>query len=190
MSITPKLPKGYKTVLMLAIVIGPFYWLTFTEDGRWRTDLALMGFLGRSDFNAALESFAGQLTESRLRSAFAKLDWECSDGTNPFGNRTCMATIGSFNQIPARSARLFFRGDHLRAVKVIYQPAYHAQIKRWIEQRARAVGAAPSSPALAEQGFIAQPVAGGVLLMPESVPGQGDEPALIWLAKEAMLQQD
>ncbi|QIK37713.1 hypothetical protein GWK36_06640 [Caldichromatium japonicum] len=186
MPVTLKLPKVYKTLLMLAIVIGPFYWLTFTEDGRWRTDLALMGFLGRPDFNAALESFTSHLTESELRSTFAKLDWQCSAGANRFGNRHCAAMIGTFNQIPARSAHLFFQGGALSAVKVVYQTAYHAQVRRWIERRAKTVqqGALPS--AIADQGVIVQPVAGGVLLLPESAPSKEDEPALIWMAHEAM----
>lgn len=186
MSVTLKLPKAYRTFLLLAIVIGPFYWLTFTEDGRWRTDLALMGFLGRPDFNAALEVFDGTLTESKLRAGFSKLDWRCADGPNPFGDRLCVAVIGSFNQIPARSVSVFLQGGSLRAVKVVYQPAYHAQIRRWIERHASAVEQGALPPATADQGVIVQPVVGGVLLLPESAPHKGDEPALIWLAREAM----
>ena len=50
-----KIPPRYKTLLMLTLVFGPFFWLAFTEDGQWRTDLALMFVLGKEDFNPALD---------------------------------------------------------------------------------------------------------------------------------------
>jgi hypothetical protein len=50
-----KLPSLYKSLLMLALVFGPFYWLAFTEDGQRRTDLALMFVLGKPELNAALD---------------------------------------------------------------------------------------------------------------------------------------
>ncbi|MGQ9831901.1 MAG: hypothetical protein ACUVQI_09960 [Thermochromatium sp.] len=103
-----RLPQAYKTVLMLALVIGPLFWLALTKDGQWRTDLALMGLLGKPEFNAALDAFDSRLTEATMRASFPKLAFQCATGANPFGNRLCRAEIGSFNQIPAISVVLFF----------------------------------------------------------------------------------
>lgn len=186
MSANLKLPKAYKTLLMLALVIGPFFWLAFTEDGQRRTDLALMGLLGKPDFNAALDAFDSWLTEAKLRETFPKLELQCAVGSNPFGNRLCGAEIGTFNQIPAASVTLFFQDDQLRAAKVVYQRAYHDTVRHWVDQR---VGARPANPLTAtaqEEGVIAQPVADGLLLMREGELNEDDEPALIWLSQVAI----
>lgn len=183
-----KLPKAYKTLLMLALVIGPFYWLALTEDGQRRTDLALMGLLGKPEFNAALDAFDSRLTEAKLRETFPKLEFQCAVGANPFGNRLCGAEIGTFNQIPAKSVLLFLQDDRLRAAKVVYQPAYHEMVRRWVDQR---VGARQTNPLATpvpaqEEGVIAHPVADGLLLMREGELSEDDEPALIWLSQAAI----
>lgn len=188
MSANLKLPKAYKTFLMLALVIGPFFWLAFTEDGQRRTDLALMGLLGKPEFNAALDAFDGRLTEAKLRETFPKLEFQCAVGANPFGNRLCGAEIGAFNQIPAASVTLFFQDDRLRATKVVYRRAYHDMVRRWVDQR---VGARQTNPLATpvpaqEEGVIAHPVADGLLLMREGELTDDDEPALIWLSQAAI----
>jgi hypothetical protein len=188
MSANLKLPKTYKTLLMLALVIGPFFWLAFTDDGQRRTDLALMGLLGKPEFNAALDAFDSRLNEAKLRETFPKLDFQCAVGANPFGNRLCGAEIGTFNQIPAASVTLFFQDDRLRATKVVYRRAYHEIVRRWVDQR---VGARPATPLATaapapEEGVIAHPVADGLLLMREGALTDDDEPALIWLSQAAI----
>ncbi|MTW20803.1 hypothetical protein [Allochromatium palmeri] len=188
MSANLKLPKTYKTLLMLALVIGPFFWLAFTEDGQWRTDLALIALLGKPDFNAALDAFDSRLTESKLRESFPKLEFQCAVGANPFGNRLCGAEIGTFNQIPAASVTLFFQDDQLRAAKVVYRRVYHAMVRDWIDQRvgARSVNPLAAPVSAQEEGVIAQPVADGLLLMREGELTDDDEPALIWLSQAAI----
>lgn len=183
-----KVPKTYKTLLMLALVFGPFYWLAFTEDGQHRTDLALMFVLGKPEFNAALESFASDLTETKLRETFPKLDLQCADGENPFGNRICGAVIGTFNHIPASQLTVFLHDDHLLAVKVEYKRIYHEHIQHWLEQRVASREASPLAafPAGESPGVIARPVADGVLIVREGALGKDEEPALIWLSQAAI----
>lgn len=130
-----QLPRAYKTLLMLALVCGPFYWLAFTVDGQRRTDLALMSILGKPDFNAALDAFNSGLTEQRLRKLFPKLRWQCATGANPFGDRLCGAPIGAFNGIPAASVTLFLRDERLHAAKVVYRRSYHEMVRDWTRQR-------------------------------------------------------
>jgi len=188
-----RIPRLYKTLVALAVVLGPIYWLMLTEDGQRRTDLVLMAILGRPPFDAALESFTDRLTEARLREGFPALELQCADGPNPFGDRVCAAPIGSFNQYPARAVTLYFRGGQLSAVKVIYQPSYHGRIRGWAERRA---GQAPQLPAQAEPGSYPTPpvgggvagfpVADGILVLKDGVLDKADEPALLWLSRAAL----
>lgn len=182
-----KLPKTYKTLLMLALVGGPFIWLAFTEDGQRRTDLAVMGFLGKADFNPALDLFNSGLTEAEVRASFPKLKLSCAQGANPFGDRICGAAIGSFNQIPASAVTLFLQGDQLRAAKVAYQRPYHDEVRRWIDQRltADAERRAPAPAPQEDQDVIAAPVRDGMLILPSSLKAD-EEPALIWLSQAAI----
>ncbi|MBK1718741.1 hypothetical protein [Thiocystis violacea] len=183
-----KLPKTYKSLLMLALVVGPFVWLAFAEDGQRRTDLALMFVLGKPEFNAALDAFDSELTESRLRETFPKLSFQCVAGENPFGNRLCGAEIGTFNQIPASSVTLFLLDDRLRAAKVVYKRAYHETLRDWLDQRlaARKPNAIAAPMPDARAGVLARPVQDGVLLMREGELSREDEPALLWLSQAAI----
>jgi hypothetical protein len=180
-----KIPRLYKTLLALAAVIGPIYWLMLTEDGQRRTDLTLMWILGRPPFDAALESFSGRLSEARLRESFPAIDFQCSDGTNPFGDRLCAARIGSFNQYPARGLSLFFDQGRLSAVKVLYPPAYQGRMRGWVERRVARLAEGPAGASTApvvDGGVAAWRVTDGVLMLKEGVLGRSDEPALLWLS--------
>lgn len=181
-----KLPKTYKTLLMLALVFGPFYWLAFTEDGQRRTDLALMFVLGKPEFNAAIDAFNTGLTETKLRELFPKLRWQCATGANPFGDRLCGAAIGSFNQIPASSVTLFFSGEQLRAAKVVYRRSYHQTVRDWVLQRLalRDDGVHPKPENRQDsQEVMAEPVGDGALFVLDGELGLKDEPALLWLSQ-------
>lgn len=183
-----RIPRLYKTLLALAAVLGPIYWLMLTEDGQRRTDLALMWILGRPSFDAALESFTDRLTEERLRESFPAVHLQCADGANPFGDRLCGARIGSFNRYPARGLSLYFNGGRLSAVKVLYPPAYHVRIRGWVERRAaRLAEGASGAGALAPRpvvdgGVVAWRVPDGALMLKDGGLGRGDEPALLWLS--------
>jgi hypothetical protein len=190
-----RIPRLYKTLLALAAVLGPLYWLMLTEDGRRRTDLALMGILGRPAFDAALESFTDRLTETRLRQSFPALELQCNDGVNPFGDRLCLAQIGSFNGYPARGLSLFFDGGRLSAAKVLYPRAYHASIRGWVERRAARVsaeadGSGRQTPApVVDNGVAAWRVPDGVLMLKDGELGPDDEPALVWLSGASLRSQ-
>lgn len=188
MARTLQIPRLYKTLLALAAVLGPIYWLMLTEDGQRRTDLALMRILGRPAFDAALESFTERLSEERLRASFPAIDLECLDRPNRFGDRFCGARIGSFNQYPAKALSLSFLGGRLSAVKVIYPPAYHARIRGWVERRVARLAegvsgaGAPAPQPVIDGGLAAWRVVDGVLMLKDGGLGPGDEPALIWLS--------
>jgi hypothetical protein len=179
-----RIPRLYKTLLALAVVIGPIYWLMFTADGQRRTDLALMFLLGRPGFDAALESFDPSLTESKLRESFPALELQCSDAPSPLGDRLCVAVIGSFNAYPAKAVSLFFRGDTLSGVKVLYQRAYHDEIRAWVERRVARLDplAAPPSPEVSD-GVASWRLPGGTFVLKDGDLARADEPALVWLGR-------
>ena len=139
-----RIPRAYKTLLAVAAVVGPIYWLLATPDGQRRTDMALMSLLGRPAFDAALDRFSPRLDEPRLRERFPSLDLRCADTQSPFGDRLCTAVIGTFNQYPAQGLTLYFQDGSLAAVKVLYQPVYHREIRAWVERRP--VGCTKTAP--------------------------------------------
>ncbi len=180
-----RIPRFYKTLLALALVLGPIYWLMFTADGRRRTDLAIMFVLGRPAFNGALDAFTDRLTEARLRESFPDLALQCGEVPNPFGDRVCTAVIGSFNQYPAQALTLYFQGERVNAVKVLYQPAYHAQIRAWVERRPGLLPRPESAVSPAAE-VVSWPVTDGALVMRNGPLGRTDEAALFWLSAAAL----
>jgi hypothetical protein len=178
-----RIPRAYKALLAIAAVVGPIYWLLATPDGQRRTDMALMSLLGRPAFDAALDRFDPRLDELRLRELFPTLDLRCADARSPFGDRLCTAVLGSFNQYPAQGLTLYFRDGSLAAVKVLYQPVYHREIRNWVERRPGRLhqGGIPMGPRL-HQGVASLPVAEGLLVMKDGALGTSEEPALLWIA--------
>jgi hypothetical protein len=163
--------------------VGPIYWLLATPDGQRRTDMALMALLGRPAFDAALDRFSPRLDEPQLRERFPALDLRCTDTQSPFGDRLCTAVLGSFNQYPAQGLTLYFRDGALAAVKVLYEPAYHGEIRAWVARRPGRLqdDGTPASPGL-DQGVTSWLVTEGLLVMKDGALGTSDEPALFWLA--------
>jgi hypothetical protein len=186
-----KLPRLYKTLLMLALVFGPFYWLAFTEDGQRRTDLALMFLLGKPELNAALDAFNSALTEAQVRETFPKLAFRCADGANPFGDRLCAAEIGAFNGMPASSVTLFLVGEGLRGVKVSYRRAYHPLVREWVEGRVGRADDPRNSEEMdkTDDGVATWTVPDGLLIIRDGELAPEDDPALFWLSHAALARQ-
>lgn len=173
----PILPPLYLKLLLLAAVIGPFYWLVFTDDGQRRTDLVLLHLMGRPEVRLAIENLRPDVTEADFRKLYPDLELTCGAGGAPFGERLCATRIGAFNQIPARALTLFLAGDRLTAVRVDYGRGYHEELRAQLERR---VGRPVTGQALS------WPVSDGVLLMPVTKPDSDSEAALFWLSPRAV----
>ena len=78
----------YKNLLLLAIVLGPLYWLLLTEDGQLRADVALLSLLGKPELNLTLEGLHAGLTESQLREIARDLSLSCMVVETPFGDQS------------------------------------------------------------------------------------------------------
>ena len=51
-----KIPSFYKRILAFFVVIGPIFWLVFTEDGQRRTDIVLLTLWGEDEIALNLKA--------------------------------------------------------------------------------------------------------------------------------------
>ena len=122
----------YKNLLLLAMVLGPLYWLILTEDGQIRTDVVLLTLFGKPELNLTIERLNSDLTEAQLRALFPDLTLDCEAAETPFGDRACRVEIGIFNSVPARAFTLFLEDDQVRAARVDYRPrSQGARLTAW-----------------------------------------------------------
>jgi len=170
-----KIPRLYKLFLSLALVIGPFSWLVFTEDGQRRSDLFLLHIMGTPGFNIAYDRLSSEVTEADLRAQFPKVELQCSDRATGFGGRLCVAEIASFNGMPARSTALFFDGEKLTALQLNYRLRYHDTLVAGLRN---GLGA-PLEPVGA--GVLVWKLDDGVVMLSAQPPEQEADAALLWL---------
>jgi len=175
-----KLPKTYKLMLALAVVTGPFIWLVLTADGQRRSDLFLLHLMGHQPFNIALERLGPGVGLRAIEKQFPRVTFDCHSAASTLGERVCAAGIGSFNGIPARSARLWLAGDSLRAVRLDYRRRYHDLL---IESLTQSFGE-PKLQAAGGSAINSWELSDGVLLLPTTVD-KDDDAALMWLASGA-----
>lgn len=175
-----RLPRSYKLLLSLALVIGPIAWLMFTEDGKRRSDLFLLHILGNPSFNLAYEKLSPAVTEAVIREQFPKVEFHCDSVATPVGDRLCAAKIASFNGLPARSAQLYFAGERLRMLQLGYRLPYHDMLENSLrgglgEPREESTGRQPVLLWTTELG--------GQIMLPAERPDARADAALIWLAR-------
>ncbi|MBK5969244.1 MULTISPECIES: hypothetical protein [Thiorhodovibrio] len=175
-----KLPRSYKLLLSLALVIGPITWLMFTEDGKRRSDLVLLHVLGDPSFNIAYDKLTPAVTEEVIREQFPKVEFDCQALATALGDRLCAAKIASFNGLPARSAQMYFADDRLRMLQLGYRLKYHDMLEQSLrnglgEPREESTGQAPV--------LIWSTDSGGQIMLPVARPERRADAALIWLAQ-------
>ena len=176
-----KLPKLYKNLLLLAIVIGPLWWLLITDDGRRRTDLAMLELFGKPALLLNLQALDPQFSESQLMTLYPDLNWQCQARSTRFGDRICFTQIGIFNDVPARYVTLFFRGPGINALKLVYRPRYHDFLRG---ELTRQLGTGQSR----NNGAVRSWQTGhGFILIPNAA-GDGGETSLLWLSPAQMAQ--
>jgi hypothetical protein len=178
-----KLNPLYKRLIAFLIVIGPIYWLIFTEDGQRRTDSVVLFLWGEDEINFNLQALDDRFTEPELLEVFPDIDWHCHYNETPFGNRLCFAPIGVYNTIPAHYIAVFFRDKRVSGVKITYRRIYHDQlIQQLLQQMGQPV---KENSGIPEQGDGAtllrwDTTRGNVIL--KQVLNEKEEPVLFWLA--------
>ncbi|MEW8505256.1 MAG: hypothetical protein AB2598_01005 [Candidatus Thiodiazotropha sp.] len=178
-----KLPSFYKRFLLFFIVIGPIFWLVFTEDGQRRTDIVLLTLWGEDEIALNLKALDNQVSEEDLKKIFPDLSWTCKDETSSFGNRLCATRIGIYNDIPARYATVFFHDRWLNAVKIGYRDNYHTLLKQQLwQQLGTPVNNNSQLPAIEGMESVLHWVTDhGNVILKDSLD-QGEEAALLWLS--------
>jgi hypothetical protein len=130
-----KLTSLYKRLLAFFIVIGPIFWLVFTEDGQRRTDTVVLTLWGEDEIKLNLQALDNQVTETEFMKVFPDISWQCEDEVTPFGNRLCATHIGIFNDIPSQYITVFFHDSWVNGVKIGYRRKYHEQLKQQLWQQ-------------------------------------------------------
>ncbi|MBK1633858.1 hypothetical protein CKO31_24630 [Thiohalocapsa halophila] len=171
-----KLPRTYKLLLALAVVVGPFYWLMFTEDGRRRSDLFLLHVLGKPGFNIAYDRLSGAVTRADIEEQFPKIDFQCAERQSALGDKVCGAEIASFNGLPARRALLHYGAGRLTALRLDYRPQYH----RLLAQSLRNGLGEPTQEA--GGSTLRWRAEGGTIVLPAKPPETDANAALMWVA--------
>lgn len=176
-----KLPRSYKLALSLTLVLAPFSWLMFTEDGKRRSDLFVLALTGAKPFNIAYDKLTPTVTEAVLREQFPQVEFECAAVVSSLGDRLCAARIASFNGLPARTARMYSHGGFLRVLELGYRVPYHGMLARSLhsglgEPREESTGVAP---------VWVWSLPGGEIMLPVEPPRRDADAALIWAARLA-----
>ena len=165
------LRRVYVSLLAVAMVVGPAWWLLLTEDGRRRTDAVMLRLWGRPEVALDLTRLA-PYGEAELLALYNHVQWTCATRAGPFGQRRCVAQIGVFNGIPAHSLAFYFHDGRLSALKLIYRRRYHGALLRQLH---RALGG-PSR----EAGVLRWSTGHGLLVVKARV-APSDAAALIWI---------
>ncbi len=181
-----KLPKLYKRLLLVAMVVGPMWWLVFTEDGQRRTDTVLLTLFGKETLYLNLKALDDRFSEQEMRQLYPDIEWQCENKASAWGDRICAAGIGNFNDIPAEYATLFFAQTSLNAVKVVYNRSYHEILGRDLNhQLGKPLPPLGSAEVPAAAALMRWRADGGFVITKKQL-NKEDEAALLWLSPKQM----
>ncbi|MES9945758.1 MAG: hypothetical protein B6D77_15135 [gamma proteobacterium symbiont of Ctena orbiculata] len=178
-----KIPSFYKRILAFFVVIGPIFWLVFTDDGQRRTDIVLLTLWGEDEIALNLKALDNQVSEEDLKQVFPDITWTCEDELSNFGNRLCASRIGIFNDIPAHYVTIFFLDRWINGVKIGYRGQYHEILKQQLWQQLGApANSNPQIPTIQGMESVLHWVTdSGNVILKDSLQ-EDDEAALLWLS--------
>ncbi|MCW4293697.1 MAG: hypothetical protein N0E50_16870 [Candidatus Thiodiazotropha taylori] len=178
-----KVPTLYKRLLAFVAVIGPIFWLVFTEDGQRRTDTVVLTLWGEDEIKLNLQALDNQVTEEEFMKVFPDIEWQCQDQVSPFGNRLCASKIGVFNGIPAHYVTVFFHDKWVNGVKVGYRKKYHTQLKTQLwQQMGSPIPEGTDQPRVKRgpDSVLHWSTNTGHVILKEEL-AENEEPSLMWL---------
>ncbi len=182
-----RLPKLYKKLLLVAMVVGPMWWLVFTEDGQRRSDMVLINIFGGEPFYLNLKVLDNRVSKIEIMELYPDIKWQCQDQKSAFGGHHCFGKLGSFNDLPADYATIFFHNGVVNAVKVGYRHNYHSQLgldlTRQLGAPLRQVAATENIP---HPDLIVQWRTDGGHVITKKRLDRGEEAALLWLSARQM----
>jgi hypothetical protein len=177
-----KLNPLYKRLVAFLIVIGPIYWLVFTEDGQRRTDSVVLYLWGESEIKLNLQALDNRFTEQDLKKVFPDIEWKCQDQNTDFGNRLCASQIGIYNGIPAHAIAVFFKDRWVNGLRVNYRRIYHDQlIQQLWQQLGSPIKESPTEKDKSGAAAILRWDTGKGNVIVKQTLEKSEAPALLWL---------
>ena len=176
-----KMNPWFKTLLVMAIVIGPMFWLMFTADGQRRVDAVMLHLFGDESMMLNLEGLDSRLSEVELAEVYPQLDWQCRQQVGEWGDRQCVAALALWNDMPARQVSFFFKHGRLNAMQLDYRARYHAELIKQLQQQ---LGRPSEGSDRGPQGVLQWLRASGMVVIKAEL-GPADQAALIWVPPPA-----
>ena len=182
---TLSINKLYKTLMILVIVIGPIYWLMFTNDGKRRTDTVVLWLAGGEAVDINFAVLDPQFREEDWKSVYPNLDWQCQASRSPFGERICYADVAVYNGIPSNYLSVFFNGPLTSTVKLVYRDQYHSDIGQdLLTQLGRPANAdLPYAEDASSDPVLQWHTEFGRVVLKQTLQ-RGEEPVMLWLARQ------
>ncbi len=182
-----KIPKLYKRLLLIVIVVGPMWWLIFTEDGQRRSDMFMLRMFSDGPFYLNLKELNSSFSEDEMHQVYPELTWQCKTEETPFGDRYCISKIGSFNDLPADQAVFFFRNHSINAVQVNYRHNYHETLGKDLRhQLGDPLPEAEIAKSIPSTSKVVHWRTNGGHVITKQILDKGEEPALLWLSLAQM----
>ena len=172
-----RLNPTFKTLLILAIVIGPISWLMFTADGQRRSDAMMLSLFGAESMELDLSVGDALFSEPDLRQVYPNLRWSCAEQASDFGDRACIAPIGNYNTLPAHRVAFYFASGRLNALRVDYRARNHPQLLSQLRDQL-------GTPEAANEVLQWRMPRGLVVVKTEL--NKDDDAALIWVASRRL----
>ena len=178
---TMPIVRLYKTLVFIGIVVGPIYWLMFTDDGKRRTDTMVLWLAGGATIELNLQALDSNFRPADWRSVYDHVEWQCKDIESPYGNQLCYGEIASYNTIPANDLKVFFNDGVTSHVELGYRDQYHHEIYRDLREQ---LGKPLTARARDEtnNNILEWKTEHGIVLLKQTLE-RGEHPVLIWLAR-------
>ena len=175
--------KIYKTVIIIAIVVAPIYWLMITEDGKRRTDTLMLWIAGGDPIDINFKVLDNKYSVEDWKKVYEDIDWQCEEQASTWGDEICYAEISSYNGIPAYYVSVFFSDNYASALKLVYRNQYHARLGEDLisqlgqpERVSAGMDAAPDS-----NSILRWPTDHGTVLLKQELGSGEEEASLLWL---------
>jgi len=171
----------HKRLFLVFIVVAPMYWLLFTNDGRQRSDTLLLWMMGGSPIDINFKALDQQYSADDWKKVFSDIDWQCQYQASAFGDQFCYSKISSYNGIPAHYLSVFFKDDHVNAVKLAYRNQYHQQLGLDLQQQ---LGTPLHKTHQSAQNDMLQWHTGHGMVLIKTELTPEEEASLIWLSNQ------
>jgi len=172
--------KLYKTLIFIGMVVGPIYWLMFTDDGTRRTDTMVLWLAGGQLIDLNFKALDSHFKPADWKRVYPDADWQCKETRSSLGDSLCYAEIASYNGIPSNYLSVFFYNEITTAVKLAYRDQYHNEIGRdLVEQLGK-----PSVKNQPDNSSILQWETDSGLILLKKTLKRGEDATLIWIAHD------